>query len=127
MNCTLVPQSISIRYLSLVLAALLSLLILPSTSAVKPPIRVDNITSQCINGVPLITVTLDSASWNAWKGNLYYHLNSSSPWTKWPKTNPSTFNVPPGPNLGNLQITNDPSPSITGACIVPSSVYPYKV
>jgi hypothetical protein len=113
--------------LSLVFAALLSLFILPSTSAVKPPIKVANITSQCINGVPTITVTLDSPSWNAWKGNLYYHLNSSSPWTKWPMTNPATFNVPRGSNLGNLQITNDPSSSTAGPGRVHSQVYPYKV
>jgi len=121
-------QDLNMRRSSLVFAALLSLFILSSAGGAKPPIRVDKITSQCINGVPTITVTLNPLSWDAWKGNLYYHLNPSSPWTKWsPKTNPATFNVPPGSNSGNLQITNNPSSSTIGAGIVPFPVYPYKV
>jgi hypothetical protein len=111
------------RY-SVVLAILLSLVVLPSQGWAKPPILVDHISSQCINGVPTITVTLNPVTWNSWNGYLYYHLNPPSAGVAWsPNTNPATFNVPATPNPGNLQITSAPAP--TGG--TPSAVYPYTV
>ena len=115
------------RYLSLLLAALLSLLILPSTGWAAPPIIIGTITSQCINNTPTITLTMNSVSWGFWKNaQLYYHNPPGSPSTQqWPaNTNPATFNVS---NAGNFQITNDPSASTTGAGITPSAIYPYTV
>ncbi len=119
-------MNFNMRYLSLVLAALLPLFVLPGVVWAAPPILVDNITNQCINGVPTITVTVNAVSWGFWQGQLYYHLNGSSG-TLLANTNPATINVPAIPNPGNLQFTNDASPSTTGAGIVPSPVYPYTV
>jgi hypothetical protein len=107
------------RYLSLVLAALLSLFILPGAVSSGPPIRVANVTSQCINGVPTITVTLTPLSVGGFYPQLYYHNPPSSSGMLWPGlTNPATFNVPPGP--GNLEITSLQNGGI------PSGVYPYS-
>lgn len=117
------------RYLSVVLSALLSLvvLILPSAGWAAPPIVVDSITSQCINGVPTITVTLNAVSWGYWQNQLYYHLNPPSYGNPWGPSNPATFQVPAVGNIGHLQITNSPSPANVGAGIISSSLYSYTV
>jgi len=115
------------RYLSLVSLTLLSLLIPAFSGFAKPQILVDHITSQCLNGVPTITVTLNATTWNSWHGFLYYHIPPSTPGVIWPNTNPATVSVPSSPTSGNLQLTNDASPSTTATGITPSPVYPYTV
>jgi len=65
--------------ISLVLAALFSLSILPGAGSAGPKIIVTNTAGQCINGVPTIIVTLDSTTWDWYKPKLYYHNPSVSP------------------------------------------------
>jgi hypothetical protein len=112
------------RYLSAALAYLL-LLILPSAVLAKPPIIVDNITGQCLNGAPKITVTLNSLSWGSWNSQLYYHIPPSAPGIIWPATNPASVNVPASPNPGSLQFTVSPAPASGNSTA--SAVYTYTV
>ena len=100
------------------------LFVIAGSAWAKPPIIVTKITSQCLKGVPTITVTLDAVTWGSWNGYLYYHLNPPSPGIAWPaNTNPATFPVPSTPVAGSLQITSSASP--TGG--TPSAVYHYTV
>ena len=115
------------RYLSSASAALLSLSIYAGSGFAAPPILVDHITSQCVNGAPTITVTMNSVTWGYWHGGLYYHIPPSTPGVIWPNTNPATINVPSSPNPGSLQFTNNASPSTTATGIVPSAIFPYTV
>jgi hypothetical protein len=112
-----------VRIRSVVFTALLSLIILPAAAWAKPPIIITHITSQCVNGAPTITVTLDPVSWGAWNGFIYYHLNPPSAGIPFPNTNPATLNVPSTPNPGSLQITSVSTP--TGG--TPSAISPYTV
>jgi hypothetical protein len=129
--------------LSLAFAVLLSLFILPSTSAVLPPIIVTNITSQCPG--PTITITLQSVTAGSWllpTGNpdLYVHFDPVStapppltPGIQWgsagwvpPFGNPQTYTIgaslSPGPH--SLQLTASASPTIWGAA---SAIYTFTV
>ncbi len=102
------------KFLTSIIAGLAAILLVPGTASAGPLLLVDSIASQCINGQPTITVTLNATSLASYNGQMSFQSPAQLAGTPWPGTNPAMFNVAAGP--GSVQLA---APGVA------SAFYPY--